>query len=371
LVGFLVVPLGLAIGFCAVVIPDAAPALVWLVEKLSSLTTWLVDLFARLPLANISVPAPNPLEIFMLYGFILGAFAIKQKWQAWAIAGVAIATLGADGTYWWRERQRADRLRVTYLNVGQGDSAVVELPGGKVLLIDAGGAATGDFDTGEAIVAPFLRSRKIVKVDYLFVSHARVDHYGGMRALVKEFTPSEFWSGPAKGQTQRFEDLEVELERSQTPRTMLAAGQPCRVIEQARLCVLYPSADQTDDASVVLRVDYGKARFLFASDIDKRDEAILASRADEVQSAVVKIPRHGSATASTKEFIVAVQPKLAILSAGARSRSEIQREEVTERYREAGAEVLTTYEDGAIILETDGKTIRYTGYKSGKKGVVD
>ena len=368
LVGFLVVPLGLAIGFCAVVIPDAAPALVWLVDKLSSVTIWLVDLFARLPLANISVPAPNPLEIFLLYGFILGAFAIRRRWQAWAIAGVAISVLGADGAYWWRERQRVDRLRVTYLNVGQGDAAVVELPGGKVLLIDAGGAATGDFDTGEAIVAPFLRSRKIVKVDYLFVSHARIDHYGGMRALVKEFAPSEFWSGPAQGQTQRFEDLEEELARSKTPRAMLAAGQPCRVIEQARLCVLYPAPNQADDASVVLRVDYGKAGFLFAGDIDKRDEVILASRVDELRSAVLKIPRHGSATASTKEFIIAVQPKLAILSAGARSRSEIQREEAIERYREAGAEVLRTYEDGAIILETDGNSIHYTGYKSGKRG---
>ena len=235
-------------------------------------------------------------------------------------------------------------------------------------MIDAGGAATGDFDTGEAIVAPFLRSRKIVKVDYLFVSHARVDHYGGMRALVKEFAPSEFWSGPAKGQTQRFDDLEEELARSKTPRTTLAAGQPCRVIEGARLCVLYPLTAEADDASVVLRVDYGKARFLFASDIDKRDEALLASRVDEVRSAVVKIPRHGSATASTKEFIIAAQPQLAILSAGARSRAEIPREEVIERYREAGAAVLRTSEDGAIILETDGNTIRYSGYRSGKNG---
>ncbi len=373
LVGFLIVPLGLAIGFCAVVIPGAAPALVWLVDKLSSVTTWLVDLFARLPLANISVPAPNPLEIFLLYGFIgfiLGAFAIRRRWQVWAIAGVAIVVLGADGSYWWRERQRVDRLRVTFLNVGQGDAAVLELPGGKVLLIDAGGAATGDFDTGEAIVAPFLRSRKIVKVDYLMVSHARIDHYGGMRVLVKEFAPSEFWSGPAKGQTQRFEDLEEELERNKIPRTTLAADQPCRVIEQARLCVLYPSSKQADDASVVLRVDFGKARFLFAGDIDKRDEALLTSRVEELPSVVVKIPRHGSATASTKEFIAAVRPKLAILSAGARSRSETQREEVTDRYREAGAEVRSTYEDGAIIIETDGKTMRYSGYKSGKKGVL-
>ena len=65
-----------------------------------------------------------------------------------------------------------------------------------------------------------------------------------------------------------------------------------------------------------------------------------------------------------------VQPKLAIISAGARSRSEAHREEVVERYRQSGAEVLSTYEDGAIILETDGKNLRYTAFKSGKKGEV-
>ena len=119
---------------------------------------------------------------------------------------------------------------------------------------------------------------------------------------------------------------------------------------------------------MVVRLDYGKASFLFASDIDKREELQLAQRSNGLTSTVLKIPRHGSATASSPEFISAVKPKIAILSAGARSRAEAKRDEVVERYREAGAEVLRTYEDGAIILETDGETIRYSGFKSGKAG---
>jgi competence protein ComEC len=370
LVGFLVVPLGLAIGFCAVSLPSLAPLLLWPIERLSSLTAWLVELFARLPLANISVPAPNPFEVFLLYGLILSAFALRRKWQLWLLACIGIAVVGADGTYWWRERDRRDRLRVTHLNVGQGDAAVVELPGDKVLVIDAGGTATGDFDTGEAIVAPYLRSRKITKIDYLLVTHARVDHYGGMGTLVKEFAPSEFWSGPAKGKTQRFEDLAEELTRSPISQVTLNTGEPCRVIEQATLCVLHPPAEELADASVVLRIDFGKARFLFAGDIDKKDEAILARRAADLRSVVVKMPRHGNATANSNEFIAAVAPKLAILSAGARSRAETQREEVTERYRDAGAEVLRTHEDGAVIVETDGERVRYWGYKSGRNGTL-
>jgi len=317
-------------------------------------------------LANISVPAPNPLEVTLLYGLVICVFLLRRKWQMLLAMGGAVTVLGADGVYWWRERYWRDELRITHLNVGQGDAAVVELPGGKVLLIDAGGAAIGDFDTGESIVAPFLRSRKIVKVDYLFVSHARIDHYGGMRAIVNEFGPREFWSGAAKGKTPRFEVLEDELARANIPRLALSAQQPCRRIEQVNLCVLHPAVEFAEDSSVVLRIDYGKARFLFTGDINRSDEALLAQKPAILRSTLVKIPRHGSATASTKEFVAAIQPKIAILSAGARSRSEAKRDEIIASYTEAGAEVLRTYEDGAIIVATDGKTIRYTGHRSGK-----
>jgi competence protein ComEC len=371
LVGFLLVPVGLAIGFCAVVLPEAAAPLVWLGERLTFLTLWLVDKFAKLPLANISVPAPNPLEVALLYGSVLCFFLLRGKRQIAVAAAIGLSLGAVDAAYWWRERQRLDRLRITHLNVGQGDAAAVELPGGKVLLIDAGGTAVGDFDTGEAIVAPFLRSRKILKIDYLMVSHARVDHYGGMRTLVREFAPTEFWSGAAKGQTQRFEDLEEELAQAKISRVTLSAEQACRFVEGARLCTIFPTAAQNDDAPVVVRLDFGKASFLFASDIDRRDEANLLRSGVPLGAVVVKIPRHGSATASTSEFIAAVEPKLAILSAGARSRAEARRDEVIERFRAAGAEVLRTYEDGAIIIETDGKTIRYSGFKSGKQGVVN
>ena len=82
---------------------------------------------------------------------------------------------------------------------------------------------------------------------------------------------------------------------------------------------------------------------------------------------MLKVPRHGNATASTPEFVTAAKPRLAIISAGARSRAETQREEIVERYRQAGAEVLRTYEDGAIIVESDGKTLRYRDTKAAKQ----
>ncbi|MGE5818632.1 MAG: DNA internalization-related competence protein ComEC/Rec2, partial [Deltaproteobacteria bacterium] len=370
LVGFIVVPLGLLIAFLSLTFPVAATPLLWLEEHLTSLTTWLVQLFANLPLANISVPAPDRLEIAALYLLFLTLLLVRKSRSAPLALAIMVTLLVGDGVYWWGERWNRRELRVTHLNVGQGDAAVVELPGSKVLLIDAGGTATGEFDTGEAIVAPFLRARKILKVDYLMVSHAKIDHYGGMQTIVKEFAPEEFWSSPAKGKTGRFDDLEEALEQGRIKRVMLHSYEPCRTIDGVELCVLYPAQENTNDGSVVLRLEYGKVRFLFAGDIEKRDERLLQARSAELQSAILKVPRHGSATASSDEFVAAVQPKFAVFSRSAGSQAAASRDEVLSRYRQAGAEILRTDEDGAIIFESDGSTLRYSSYKSGKRGII-
>ena len=371
LVGFIVVPLGLVIGFLAVIAPEMGIFFAGMAEYLVSLTAWLVDLFAGLPLADIGVPSPNVWEITALYGLLICLFALTKRAHRVAALTVGIVLLAADASYWWIERFRRNELRVTHLNVGQGDAAVVELPGAKTLLIDAGGTAAGDFDTGENIVAPFLRSRKILQVDYLVVTHPRIDHYGGMRVLVNEFAPREFWSGSQRGETDRFDELEEALEKAKIERVALNDRQPCREIAGVKFCVLYPPANESIDGAVVLRLEFGKLRYLFAGDVTKREEALLLDRAEDMRSTVIKVPRHGSATASTKEFIAAVRPRLALVSAGARSRAEAQRGEVTERYRVAGAEMLSTYEDGAVIVQSDGRTLRYTGYKSGKQGKIN
>jgi competence protein ComEC len=203
-------------------------------------------------------------------------------------------------------------------------------------------------------------------VDYLIVTHPRIDHYGGMRAILDEFSPAEFWSGTARGLTGRFDDLDAALERAKIQRVSLGAGQACRVIDKAEICVLYPPSGGSVEHSIVLRLEFGKLRYLFASDIDKRDEAQLPL-ADEIRSAVLKVPRHGSPTASSAVFVAAAAPRLAIVSAGGR-RNETGREEVLERYRAAGAEVLRTADDGAVIVESDGKRVRFSGYRSGRRG---
>jgi competence protein ComEC len=185
-----------------------------------------------------------------------------------------------------------------------------------------------------------------------------------------EFAPPEFWSGPAKGKTARFDDLEDALDKGDIKRVTLSDQEPCRTIDGAKLCVLYPPPDGADDTSVVLRLEFGRVRFLFAGDVDKRDEQRLQLKGGELRSLVLKVPRHGSAGSSTQEFVTAVRPSLAIFSVGARNPFGFPRDDVVARYRDVGAEILRTDHDGAIILETDGSTIRYRAHKSGKQGTL-
>ncbi|HXG51651.1 MAG TPA: DNA internalization-related competence protein ComEC/Rec2 [candidate division Zixibacteria bacterium] len=370
LVGLVVVPLGLSIGFLFLTFPALAAPLVGVAETLLAATLRLVNFFAGLPGATLAVPSPNAAEVCGLYALILALLALGKNRRAVVFAALAAAALAADAAYWWRERWHRNELRVTYLNVGQGDAAVVEFPGSRVLVVDAGGRAFGDFDTGEAIVAPFLRARKILKVDYLLVSHPRIDHYGGMRAVVEEFNPEEFWSGQSRGRTSRFDDLEEALERRGVRRVALSEGRPCREIDRVSVCVVYSPPPGGGDASVSVRLEFGRARLLFAGDLQQRDEAVLVSRGRPLESAVLKVPRHGSAAASSEAFVAAVRPRIAVISVGARNAQGLPREEVLERYRRVGAKVLRTDEDGAVIVETAGKELRYRAYRSGKRGTL-
>lgn len=370
LVGFVIVPLGLLVGFFSLLAPGLALPLVWLVEPLLSLVREMVRFFSSLPLASIAVPIPNLMEVGVLYLIFLSLLLFRTRFHLLLLLGAFSLFVIGSGIYWWQERWARKELRITHLSVGHGDAAVVEFPGSRVLLIDAGGTATGEFDTGESIVAPFLRSRKILRVDYLLVSHPRVDHYGGMRTIVEEFAPTEFWSGAAEGRTARYQELEEAVGRSRIKRVLLNSRDPCRSFEQAKLCVLYPPEGKAGESSVVLRLSFGRVNFLFAGDIERRDERVLLQSGGGLSSAVLKVPRHGSLTSSTEEFIAMVKPRLAIFSVGQRNPFGLPRDEVLSRYLAAGSEILRTDQDGAITIETDGERLRYWTYKSGKKGEV-
>ncbi len=366
IIGLLVVPLGFLIGFVCLFSTALALPLLWIAKPLLSLTLWMVGLFSDLPMGVVNIPKPNLLELGIVYLVICSILVLQRRTHVYFLLGFLLVAVAVDGTYWWRQRWGRRDLRITYLSVGHGDAAVVEFPGSSVLLIDAGGSSFPQYDPGRSIVAPFLRSRRIAKVDYVLVSHPRIDHYGGMKSILEEFAPSEFWSGPVGGVTRRYLELEETAKESGVKRAVLKRSNSCRSIGKVQLCVLSPSIDSRAESSVVLRLTLGQYHFLFPGDINKKDEERLVGLETELASQVLKVPRHGSLTANTDLFVGAVRPRLAIFSVGYRS----PRAEVIARYNDAGSEILRTDEDGAIIVETNGVRLSYRTHLSGKRGRI-
>jgi competence protein ComEC len=307
----------------------------------------VVALAAAVPGAVLHLPAPGPLAIAgyvaaLALGLAAWHLRATRRGLARRLALVAATTgLASALLAMWPALRPADgRLHVTVLDVGQGDAIVVEGPDGRVVLVDAGAGGPYRLDTGERVVAPFLWNRGILRLAAAVITHADIDHAGGMAAVREVFTIDEAWDG-APGLTP------------------LALG-------GATVTPLAAAATGRNDAARVLRIDFGRASVLLASDIEAAGEQALVASGAPLGSPVLKVPHHGSRTSSGPELLAAVRPAVALVSVGARNTYGHPDASVLARLAAAGSDVYRTDRDGALVLETDGHALTVTTWVGGR-----
>jgi competence protein ComEC len=333
------------IGVATCALPDwvATPAFgaVW---PLLLVLRGAVAVAAAVPGAVLHLPAPGPAAIGC---YVAGLVAALLAWhrRSRASDGRVMATaaglLLAVAVALWAWPILAPRpatLRVTVLDVGQGDAIVIEAPDGRAMAVDAGAGGPWRVDVGERVVAPFLWSRGILRLAAAVVTHPDADHAGGMAAVRRLVAVGETWD-------------------ARTPRpfggawiTPLAA-----VTDSARV----------NDHAVVLRVELGLASILLASDIEAAAERALVDDAVPLAATVLKVGHHGAATSSTAPFLAAVRPTLAVISVGARNAYGHPDAGTLARLAATGARVHRTDRHGAVLLETDGRTLTVTRWADG------
>ena len=324
-----------------------------------------------------------------------GAPRARRLLRARRLAWLASATAALLVVAHPLSAPRADgRLRVDFLDVGQGDAALLTMPDGATLLVDAGGRARfGDrprsgapadsseparFDrdarsVGEFVVSEYLWHRGLSRVDYLLATHAHADHMDGLKDVARNFRVRAALVARAPGRDPTYADFASVVGRAGVPLRLVARGDvlrfgavtvevlwPARVTDdESPVAANLAALSSGNDDSIVLRVGYGSRCFLLAGDIEQGAEAALASAVPEdLRCDVVKVAHHGSRTSSTAQFVSAARPSYAVVSVGADSPYGHPAPEVLRRWRAAGAEVLQTGRRGAVTFSTDGRDLR-------------
>ncbi len=330
----------------------------------------VVRVAAAVPGAMVYLPAP-PWAATAAWcgGLALVPFLAGRRWAKLAAAGLFALALAVSAWPWLDPGD--GRLRITFLDVGQGDATLVEIPGGPRLLIDGGPGGLLRFDVGEHVLSPFLWNRPVGRLDVVALTHTDSDHAGGLAAVLRRFRVGEFWEtgrwGPG-GEVTR-----VALEQSAVPRRVLRAGQRFR-LGDARLTVLNPGAEPSltaNDDSLVLRLDWLAASVLLTGDVGWAAEARMLEHGGPGSVVVLRVAHHGSRTSSSQAFLEATRPEFAVVSVGTRNPFRHPTPEVLARLTAIGARIYRTDLDGAIIMETDGTRLWITRWATRTTEVFD
>jgi len=346
----------------------SAPALGFLpvpglLEGVLSAFLGAVGAFAALPGALARVPAP-PLPL------LAATYAVGLLlWLGWRHAGPKAAGIGAAVLVpaWLvclHPAPPAGALRVALLDAGQGDAAVVVGPTGDALVID-GGTRFGRFDVGRLAVAPYLRGLGVRRVA-LLATHPQLDHAGGLIHLIGAFRPGAVYTNGTHNPGTALEaDFRAALAAGGLAPVVLHRGSPFAPLAGVRAEVLGPPGPGRtvalrglNDTSLVVRLGYGRHAFLFTGDIGARAEAALVASGQDLSATVLKVPHHGAGGSSTAAFLARVAPHLAVISAGRFNPYHHPSPAVVAAYRSQGVPLYATPRQGAVLMVSDGTTLK-------------
>ncbi len=260
---------------------------------------------------------------------------LGRRWY-WRVAGVPLSLL-----LFWPQPASVDNLAVTVLDVGQGQSVVIETSS-HTLVYDLGPIFPSGFNTAESVVIPYLRSRARQRIDMLVLSHDDNDHTGGASQFVKRMDVRSTLFGQ-------------EMLQFGIPYNSCHDVEPWRwdgVLFRFLKAPLEPVND--NDASCILLLEHPGGRILITGDVTRRiEQSLLKQYGDELRADVITTPHHGSGTSSSPSFVRQVGAKNSIVSAGWKSRYGLPKTDVIQRWRKSGAQIDNTAETGALLMEWD------------------
>jgi competence protein ComEC len=381
-----------------------ATPLFMLAEKLNWTMIHLVDPFTSLGIASIRLPhysgwasginilyyliltfivfaaaSWNPLRPVGLDRPAIRAFSSRTIRFVMVFFGVVV---GVIVFHPFSAAKPDGHLHVDFLDVGQGDAALLTMPDGTTLLVDGGGRPNfnvsevedGDEpferDTrtiGESVVSQYFWSRGLDRIDYILATHADADHIAGLNDVASNFKTRGAIVARTPADDDQYQRFAATMRQTGVPVSVIGRGDVLH-FGAVSAQVLWPSpvagqsAPSRNNDSIVLLVRYGNKSLLLTGDLEKQGEAAVLSQGLNLRTDLVKVAHHGSKTSSIEAFVSATRPSFAVISVGRTSMFGHPSQDVVARWRAIGARVMTTGQSGTISVVTDGQVLEVSTF---------
>lgn len=369
--GMVVVPLGLFSGIVSLFTQHLP--LAGLNQIVSDAFISAVSFFSRLPFAEFHPPAPSLLWLLLYAVFFISLFmhtrarllsrfkpfeassrVSKLPVIGMALAGMCLLLPLALSSI------PGQRTIVSFPDVGQGDCALIELPGGHTILIDGGGTRDNHFDIGRRVLAPYLWNKGIRRLDLVVLSHPHPDHMNGLIAILKKFEVAAVWESGRDTDLPGHDAFSAMIRDKIIHHRFVSADDPPVMLGEAMISVLHPRRGfeahdrqafaAENDRSLVIQVKSEGKNLLFTGDIGIEAEQDIMNAMPGLKADLIKVPHHGSKSSSSDAFVSQTRPDVAIVTVGRGNPYHHPREEVLARYEKIGARICRTDIDGAVTI---------------------
>jgi competence protein ComEC len=307
---------------------------------------------------------------FVTMGAAALVLAFRPSWKRLPILALALAGMLSMEAQAICIGNPSNTLRITFMDVGQGDGALLDFPNGQSMVVDAGGFVGSPVNPGERVLLPLLRSRRRRAVDVVVLSHPHPDHFLGLATALPKLSVGEFWDsgqGESEGAGFNYPTMMNDLKKRGVPvrypkdlcnRIHYFGKVSVRVFAP---CPGFVPFANPNDNSLVLQIKYGKHKVLMVGDAEHEEEQELLVRyGHHLQSTILKVGHHGSKTSSSPAFLKQVHPKLAVISTGLRNRFGHPHPRTLHHLLEAGIPVVRTDQGGSLQWQSNGEQMQWT-----------
>lgn len=325
------------------------------IKPILSILIKISQICSKLPFSNILVVTPYMFNVISYYAIILYCIKSKKNNKCKIIICLLIVLILINFIIYIYPQ----KLRIFFIDVGQGDSTLIITPDKKTVLIDGGGSDS--FDVGEKVLLPYLLDRRILKVDYVLISHFDTDHCGGILTIMEKVKVKNIIISEQAEHSENYERFKKLMIHKKIRLIEVKKGDKIKIGRYSEFKILFPtsrllSENPLNNNSIVAQFNYNNFKMLFTGDIEKlAEQQILKTEKAEIRADILKVAHHGSKTSSIPEFIKAVRPKIALIGVGKNNTFGHPNQQTIKNLENIKCRIYRTDLQGEIIIKIDQK----------------